>query len=38
MQFNENSLLGAFDLNRDLVETAAIKVYKDAYDLLMVDR
>jgi hypothetical protein len=33
--------LGVFDLNRDLVEAAAIKVYalayKDGYDLLMVD-
>jgi hypothetical protein len=40
-RFNETSLLGAFDLNRDVVEAAAIKVYalahKDGYDLLMVD-
>jgi hypothetical protein len=41
MQFNETSLLAAFDLNRDLVEAAAIKVYgrgrKGSYDLLIVD-
>jgi len=41
MQFNETSLLAAFDLNRDLVEAAAIKVYvrglKGSYDLLIAD-
>ena len=41
MQFNETSLLAAFDLNRDLVEAAAIRVYargrKGSYDLLIVD-
>ena len=40
-QFNETSLLAAFDLNRDLVEAAAIKVYvrglKGSYDLLIAD-
>jgi len=40
-QFNETSLLAAFDLNRDLVEAAAIKVYvrglKGSYDLLISD-
>jgi Protein of unknown function (DUF1488) len=40
-QFNETSLLAAFDLNRDLVEAAAIKVYvrglKGPYDLLIAD-
>ena len=41
VQFNETSLLAAFDLNRDLVEAAAIKVYarglKGSYDLLIAD-
>jgi len=41
MQFNETSLLAAFDLNRDLVEAAATKVYvrglKGSYDLLIAD-
>jgi Protein of unknown function (DUF1488) len=41
MQFNETSLLAAFDLNRDVVEAAAIKVYvrglKGSYDLLIAD-
>ena len=40
-QFNETSLLAAFDLNRDLVEAAAIKVYvrglKGSYDLLVAE-
>ena len=40
-QFNETSLLAAFDLNRDLVEAAAIKVYvrglKGSYDPLIAD-
>jgi hypothetical protein len=40
-QFNETSLLAAFDLNRDVVEAAAIKVYvrglKGSYDLLIAD-
>jgi hypothetical protein len=41
MQVQRNQPFGSFDLNRDVVEGAAIKVYarghKDAYDLLMVD-
>lgn len=41
MRFNETGLLGAFDLNRDLIQAAATKVYargrKTSYDLVVAD-
>ena len=39
MRFNENSILAAFDLNRDLIQSVAAKAYargrKSSYDLVL---
>ena len=41
MRFNENSILAAFDLNRDLIQSVATKAYargrKSSYELLAAD-
>lgn len=41
MRCNETSLLAAFDLNRDLIQAAAAKLYargrKGSYDLIVAD-
>jgi len=41
MRFDEAGILGAFDLNRDLIHAAAAKVYvrghKGSYDLIAAD-
>jgi hypothetical protein len=41
MRFNESSILAAFDLNRDLIQSAATKAYargrKPSYDLAAAD-
>jgi Protein of unknown function (DUF1488) len=41
MRFNENGILAAFDLNRDLIQSVAAKAYargrKSSYDLVAAD-
>jgi hypothetical protein len=41
MRFNENSILAAFDLNREVIQSAATKAYararKSSYDLVAAD-
>ncbi len=41
MRFNESSILAAFDHNRDLIQSVAVKTYargrKSSYDLLAAD-
>ena len=41
MRFNENSILAAFDLNREVIQSAAAKAYardrKSSYDLVAAD-
>jgi Protein of unknown function (DUF1488) len=41
MRFNENSILAAFDLNRDLIQSVATKAYargrKSSYELVAAD-
>jgi hypothetical protein len=41
MRFNEDSILAAFDLNRDLIQSVATKAYargrKSSYDLAVAD-
>jgi hypothetical protein len=41
MRFNEDSILAAFDLNRDLIQSVATKAYargrKPSYDLAVAD-